>query len=679
MSCKDKWAEEVAARLQAQARIAPGQVDGGQRCDHEGCTSLVNLATSRCVEHYHVQGGDSARQTPAELDGLWCAITELSQQEPGVAADDRVVAARRFYVEDMAPGEERSRDWEQGCAHLRALLEVIGEAGDQATWRSDPRIQAAQLALNITPDSPVVVRVRELLEEEGLLRESGEVYTPDTGDVQAFWTRVLWAVREHLPPIPLELGVGRYGSEAHTGDDGYTEVRIGTTVYREPGNPQSAKLLVDILHTGTEPPDEWEWPQVVTATESLLVAAQEQVARILTWPQRAHRDKERAAEADDFAGAVHEALVAAGVDMGDGENPQDPITAIGILGTRLGQTQKALRQLRAAAERVCDPTRSMEGHPYTSSVEALRSLLARLPGSLLPAQGGPASVEDVLAHEGIAATGEQVAHLEQRVEAGAAFVVGLEQLRLAERRGQLGGSALLDRLLALREQQHQATALTPEEHPAEPPSQMDWPWEAVVRRAIDERVETETGEPGPRFGWLAAANETVGQVWLDQVQGDAACFPTAELRERAAAVGMPCARYASRKVVVDWLRAPAARSAHHMLLRELGRSHRTTLTAPGRDGQERTWREGDPVEWVEAGRHLHGTIERCGFGVVRNGVLLQERPAGEDRWAEADELHPTATVAVRDASRRRADGLGQIVNVTTVLLSEVSMQDMAPA
>jgi len=138
MSCKEQWEKEMAGRLQARSRVAAGQVDGGQRCTHEGCTALVNRATNRCVKG-HSQDPTQARDE--YVASLAAAVRCMLREQVAAGAtelqDDLV---RAVLEEPAAPGY-----WDN--------LRTIGRA--TAAWNqqgykgeikqeADPRVQAAR-------------------------------------------------------------------------------------------------------------------------------------------------------------------------------------------------------------------------------------------------------------------------------------------------------------------------------------------------------------------------------------------------------------------------------------------------------------------------------------------------------------------------------------------------------
>jgi len=148
MSCKDFWEKEMAGRLEGPSRVAPGQVDGGQRCDHAGCPALVNLATNACVRG-HVQGGTGMRPYPAEVDALFCAVEEL-QAQGRLAADDpawqRLQEFRR-QAETTAPG---ARETQETLGDLLDLIEqeelALGDDPAAQDLHDDPRVRAGRAA-----------------------------------------------------------------------------------------------------------------------------------------------------------------------------------------------------------------------------------------------------------------------------------------------------------------------------------------------------------------------------------------------------------------------------------------------------------------------------------------------------------------------------------------------------
>jgi len=138
MSCKNQWEQEIAGRLEAAARVAAGQVDGGQRCDHAGCDALVNLATNACVQG-HVQGVRAATGRIKELEAVLCLYTEVREQG-GFFTDrydeDPRVQAGAKYLRAARPTVR------QGEEVLRGYLEIFDElSGDLG---ADPRVQAAR-------------------------------------------------------------------------------------------------------------------------------------------------------------------------------------------------------------------------------------------------------------------------------------------------------------------------------------------------------------------------------------------------------------------------------------------------------------------------------------------------------------------------------------------------------
>jgi len=123
MSCKDFWKEQLAGPLAPVARIAPGQVDGGLRCDHAGCTCLVNLATGKCVVG-HTQAARDQRVTAAQVAAaLRCLANELGQKENAA-----MLAA--------SPGCE-----------LLAIDTMLEDCARQGLGDDDPRLRAARLWL----------------------------------------------------------------------------------------------------------------------------------------------------------------------------------------------------------------------------------------------------------------------------------------------------------------------------------------------------------------------------------------------------------------------------------------------------------------------------------------------------------------------------------------------------
>jgi len=135
MSCKEQWQQEIARRLETAAKIAPGQVDGGQRCDHAGCKALVNLATGRCVKG-HVQGTETIQRDDAELWGLVCLYREMSGSDRFTDRwdDDPRVQAISWYIHLDQPTPAQTEKVVGG------LVEIFMEE----ELADDPRVQAAQ-------------------------------------------------------------------------------------------------------------------------------------------------------------------------------------------------------------------------------------------------------------------------------------------------------------------------------------------------------------------------------------------------------------------------------------------------------------------------------------------------------------------------------------------------------
>jgi len=150
MSCKDFWEKELAGRLAGPSRVAPGQVDGGQRCTRPGCDALVNRAAGRCVKG-HSQGVTEAGY-PQELDALLCLAGELRDRGLLSAVDEgRVVAIQDFSrtAQEQAAGDA-GQVAQEGAEAVVALVNLVERAEfalspeESATLHDDPRVRAGR-------------------------------------------------------------------------------------------------------------------------------------------------------------------------------------------------------------------------------------------------------------------------------------------------------------------------------------------------------------------------------------------------------------------------------------------------------------------------------------------------------------------------------------------------------
>jgi len=131
MSCKEFWAAQIAGPLAGESRVAPGQVDGGQRCDHEGCDALVNQAINRCLRGHAQQPG--GRPT-GDLDQAWvvealrCVIRH-TQNAPGEAA----ALARQFQVgDDVVLARPRHADYVDMAGRVKRVYKTGPRKGQVA-------------------------------------------------------------------------------------------------------------------------------------------------------------------------------------------------------------------------------------------------------------------------------------------------------------------------------------------------------------------------------------------------------------------------------------------------------------------------------------------------------------------------------------------------------------------
>jgi len=269
MSCKDFWAKEVASRLAASARIAPGQVDGAQRCDHAGCTELVNRALQRCVKG-HVQGGDQKQaRYPAELRGLLCLLEEVVAQKPmplSQAALDAVL-----FVDGDGYPYDGAEAYQRGCAHIEKVMAVIRAQGEG--WQDDPRMQAAQMALASKPGPPrsrVAHDVLVLLDCDKMLQLDGSVNLGSDDERQRFWDTVLLGLADNtsLPEDSM-----RVGWESHLDTAGNAVVRLSVVYDARPGDQQSGRITDTVLDRTMPRQDRWTAPEIEELANRLSAEA----------------------------------------------------------------------------------------------------------------------------------------------------------------------------------------------------------------------------------------------------------------------------------------------------------------------------------------------------------------------------------------------------------------------
>jgi len=147
MSCKEYWAAQIAGPLAGESRVAPGQVDGAQRCDHAGCDALVNRASNRCVKG-HTQGAP-----PTELDGLLCLWDEIAARGGLPEEEDAGTLEMIHGLRDEAREQaEPDATYQQAQADAVCdLLDMVDRLRDTlepesyAVVLGDPRVQAARL------------------------------------------------------------------------------------------------------------------------------------------------------------------------------------------------------------------------------------------------------------------------------------------------------------------------------------------------------------------------------------------------------------------------------------------------------------------------------------------------------------------------------------------------------
>jgi len=705
MSCKDKWAQEVAARLAEAAKVAPGQVDGGQRCDHEGCTELVNRATQRCIKG-HVQGGAAEQpQYPAELDGLLCAVQELVQQEPARELDARVIEAQRFVAEGAGQVEEETA-YAQGLTAVKLLLRVIAEAADQPAWQDDPRVRAARMAVGEPEESPALCELRDMLEDQGLLREDGGASTFDREDIELFWESMLAAAGGALT---VDGQPADYSSSVAVDSDGDAGVTISVAYEQTPGDPHS-KAKVEVYNNYLRGREEWTATELGAALESLREQAQTRLDNLLA--QRNPRTRQSSGVTQQAGGAVQldaaaveslSALLAAAAgkldiangivdsyEEGEGEEEDEdgvarfvPASFLAAMSSWQERLQKPVaapspalgaqtQQVLDAARRVADPRRHVRGEPLRSDVEALQAAL----GTAATQEWTPPSVSEVLAQNRITQTTlAQDEQVEARVGHGVALVEGVRQLEQELAQGPLAPEKLLDRLMALRQESHAAYEPTRPQYvggAADIGRGSEGLFDNVVEQVVDGRVAQGKAATAGGVSHVEAAAYTARALWTGQVGANSQQYPMKLLRERAAQAGMPHAALASRGLVVQWLGAKSAAAARDTVIEGLRRSKRQTIVAVGKDGQQRTWRANEKVRWQDReGTEHQGVITGCGLRVVvgETREIREGLASWEEHWPDTATLQPAVEVFARHA----ASGGGRVLKGQPMLLSDLTL------
>jgi len=215
MSCKDFWEKEMAGRLQDASKVAPGQVDGAQRCVVPGCNELVQQNTQRCVKG-HVQGRRPAPDRARMLvDALRCYVEErLRAQAGGIAAVSSPMSltaagiAFACYARDHEqPGWKRTG--------VQTMLRIAEREAAQSPPGTppDPRVQAAQqyLADTAEPTGAAATAGPDIAAWQ-MERAAAAMRDPTyqrliAGAEQA---HLYWAARaNYTPPLGLYLWVRR--------------------------------------------------------------------------------------------------------------------------------------------------------------------------------------------------------------------------------------------------------------------------------------------------------------------------------------------------------------------------------------------------------------------------------------------------------------------------------------
>jgi len=304
MSCKDFWANELAGPLAETSRVAPGQVDGGQRCDHAGCDALVNQATATCVRG-HVQGGGAAAEAlcPAELDGLLCLAEEMDEREPGVAKWDQYPFSAIARIRAQREGAAGDGDWSYGRG-VQALNELVAPmmgALPRAVWATDPRARAARRFLEEpwraaelpepAPDSDYL-EMQAAWFERAVRRATGVdtldvegVASPDgvpsfhvgigiSGDARAAWV----LTKQERAALRV------LGAPAHIGGGDYFQVDPTAWSGADEDEPWRKQLQEIYAARQQQPPPSAPSPQ--EAEDAMLRAAVREVAG--QWPVRSH-------------------------------------------------------------------------------------------------------------------------------------------------------------------------------------------------------------------------------------------------------------------------------------------------------------------------------------------------------------------------------------------------------
>jgi len=119
MSCKEYWEQQLAGPLATATRVAPGQVDGAERCAHEGCNLPISRATGKCPRG-HAPAGQSTQGAPTITASLLCVLEEAGAFSPAFQVE-RAVARR------LAVGDEYEDSTPEMQAAAQVLLDRVEE------------------------------------------------------------------------------------------------------------------------------------------------------------------------------------------------------------------------------------------------------------------------------------------------------------------------------------------------------------------------------------------------------------------------------------------------------------------------------------------------------------------------------------------------------------------------
>lgn len=271
----------------------------------------------------------------------------------------------------------------------------------------------------------------------------------------------------------------------------------------------------------------------------------------------------------------------------------------------------------------------------------------------------PPPLSERLAFRRISVTGAQLAELQAEVDTSIAFCQRVAALPQIDTLRTSAPAAYVDHLLALRQPVEAQTWRYGRRYGQE------GIWEQQ-RAAVNAATADLFPEIQGRQGEAAALTALEG-AWR-RVSEDKKGFPSALLQERAAAAGLPLARYAHRNEIMTWACEGGETAVH---LSRLERMHAPSLAAPGADGTERTWREHDKVRGTWQGQKFEGEINSCGFAYLDHATG-QRVDYWERRSSPDVSLQPVVRLKAGRDARGQRQALPPEVPIAALELAEAA-------